>query len=425
MSTLLDFNISLITASLLAIAVVAATLLLTLYRSRTARVARHKAVCEPCDEASDNDTEQEHSSAFDLEEGDESFATDSSGASLPSASVVIYSNDEASNLARLLPQVLGQDYNGQFEVIVVNDGSAESTSDVVSELQMIYPNLYLTYTPDRSRNLSRKKLALTLGIKAARYEVVVLLNANSRVNSNRWLSLITRNFTPGIDVVIGYATPAIESDKFMGRRRRAFDRVAEAVTYLSAAIGNSPFRGFGYNLAYRRESFFNNKGFSRSLNLHYGDDDVFINEITNPRNTAVELADDSIVECQFYHPVDSHNELKRRYNYTAKYLRKGPRLFFGFCSLTAWIWLIASIAAILSALPHLINTAITAAITLLIALVLWIPLIATWRKAMKALKSRSLMFTIPWLVLTRPFINAYYKIKNRLNYRRNHTWIKR
>lgn len=425
MSTLLDFNISLITASFLAVAVVAATLLLTLYRSRVARVARHKAACEPCDEASNNDTEQEHSSAFDLESDDESFATDSSGASLPSASVVIYSNDEATNLARLLPQVLGQDYNGSFEVIVVNDGSAESTSDVVSELQMIYPNLYLTYTPDRSRNLSRKKLALTLGIKAARYEVVVLLNANSRINSNRWLSLITRNFTPGIDVVIGYATPVVESDKFMGRRRRAFDRVAEAVTYLSAAIGNSPFRGFGYNLAYRRECFFNNKGFSRSLNLHYGDDDVFINEITNSHNTAVELADDSIVECLYYHPVDSHNELKRRYNYTAKFLRKGSRLFFGLCSFTAWIWLLSSIAAILSALPHLINVAITAAIAFIIALMLWIPLIATWRKAMKALKSRSLMFTIPWFVLTRPFINAYYKIKNRINYRRNHTWIKR
>lgn len=425
MSTLLDFNISLITASFLAVAVVAATLLLTLYRSRIARVARHKAACEPCDEASNNDTEQEHSSAFDFESDDESFATDSSGASLPSASVVIYSNDEATNLARLLPQVLGQDYNGSFEVIVVNDGSAESTSDVVNELQMIYPNLYLTYTPDRSRNLSRKKLALTLGIKAARYEVVVLLNANSRINSNRWLSLITRNFTPGIDVVIGYATPVVESDKFMGRRRRAFDRAAEAVTYLSAAIGNSPFRGFGYNLAYRRECFFNNKGFSRSLNLHYGDDDVFINEITNSHNTAVELADDSIVECLYYHPVDSHNELKRRYNYTAKFLRKGSRLFFGLCSFTAWIWLLSSIAAILSGLPHLINVAITAAIAFIIALMLWIPLIATWRKAMKALKSRSLMFTIPWFVLTRPFINAYYKIKNRINYRRNHTWIKR
>lgn len=424
MSTLLNFNISLVTISLLAASLIAAVFLLISYRCRIARVARHKAKCEPCD-TDINHPKQESASTFDIDCSDEPTSTDNNMGSRPSASVVIYSNDEASNLARLLPQVLEQDYNGQFEVIVVNDGSAESTSDVVSELQMIYPNLYLTYTPDRSRNLSRKKLALTLGIKAARYEIVVLLNANSRVNSNRWLSLITRNFTPGIDVVIGYATPMTETDKFVGRRRRAFDRVAEAVTYLSAAIGNNPFRGFGYNLAYRRERFFNNKGFSRSLNLHYGDDDVFINEITNHHNTAVELADDSIVECLFYHPVDSHNELKRRYNYTAKYLRKGPRLFFGVCSFTAWIWLLSSISAILSALPNVINAAITAAIALIIALVLWIPLIVTWRKAMKALKSRSLMITIPWFVLTRPFINAYYKIKNRINYRRNHTWIKR
>ena len=424
MSTLLDFNISLVTISILAATLIAAIILLTLYRSYIARIARHKAKCEPCD-ADKNYPKQEYTSVIDIDCTNEPTSTDSNAASLPSASIVIYSNDEASNLARLLPQVLEQDYNAQFEVIVVNDGSAESTSDVVSELQMIYPNLYLTYTPDRSRNLSRKKLALTLGIKAARYEVVVLLNANSRVNSNRWLSLITRNFTPGIDVVIGYATPMVGTDKFTGRRRRAFDRVAEAVTYLSAAIGNNPFRGFGYNLAYRRECFFNNKGFSRSLNLHYGDDDVFINEITNKHNTAVELADDSIVECLFYHPVDSHNELKRRYNYTAKYLRKGPRLFFGFCSFTAWVWLLTSIAAILSALPNLLNVATTTAIVLIITFGLWIPLITTWRKAMKALKSRSLMLTIPWFVLTRPFINAYYKIKNRINYRRNHTWIKR
>ncbi len=426
-----DIEIPTITIVLLGIATIAAIFLLTIYRNRIACVARHKKKCQPqatstSDNMQESDCEGTDAHAqFDLDLIAESPATSHEFPSLPSASVIIYSNDEASNLARLLPQILGQDYPAQFEVIVVNDGSAESTSDVVSELQMIYPNLYLTYTPDRSRNLSRKKLAITLGIKAARYDVVIMLNANSRVNSNHWLSLMARNFIDGIDVVIGYATPDIESDTFMGCRRRAFDRVAEAITYLSAAIGNAPFRGFSYNLAYRRERFFKNKGFSRSLNLHYGDDDVFINEIANKRNTAVELCDDSIVECRFYHPVDSHNELKRRYNYTAKYLRKGPRLFFGLCSFTIWIWLLSSIAAPLSALPNLLGVAITAAIALIIALVLWLPLISTWRKAMKALKSRPLVLTIPWFILTRPFINAYYKIKNRIDYRRNHTWIKR
>lgn len=426
-----DIEISTITIALLGIATIAAIFLLTIYRNRIARIARHKQKCQPqttctSDNMQESDSEGTDTHAqFNLAPVADSPASSLEFPPLPSASVVIYSNDEASNLARLLPQVLGQDYPAQFEVIVVNDGSAESTSDVVSELQMIYPNLYLTYTPDRSRNLSRKKLAITLGIKAARYDVVVMLNANSRVNSNHWLSLMTRNFTDGIDVVIGYATPDIESDTFTGRRRRAFDRVAEAVTYLSAAIGNAPFRGFSYNLAYRRECFFKNKGFSRSLNLHYGDDDVFINEIANKRNTAVELCDDSIVECRFYHPVDSHNELKRRYNYTAKYLRKSPRLLFGACSLMAWIWLLASTATIISTMPNLISMGITAAIVFILALIMWIPLIITWRGAMSALKSRKLLITIPWFVLTRPFYNAFYKIKNRLNYRRNHTWIKR
>lgn len=426
-----DIEISTITIALLGIATIAAIFLLTIYRSRIARVARHKQKSQPqttctSDNMQESDSEGTDTHAqFDLAPVADSPASSLELPPLPSASVVIYSNDEASNLARLLPQVLGQDYPAQFEVIVVNDGSAESTSDVVSELQMIYPNLYLTYTPDRSRNLSRKKLAITLGIKAARYDVVVMLNANSRVNSNHWLSLMTRNFTDGIDVVIGYATPDIESDTFTGRRRRAFDRVAEAVTYLSAAIGNTPFRGFSYNLAYRRECFFKNKGFSRSLNLHYGDDDVFINEIANKRNTAVELCDDSIVECRFYHPVDSHNELKRRYSYTAKYLRKSPRLLFGACSLMAWIWLLASTAAIISTMPNLISMGITATIAFILALTVWIPLITTWRSTMSALRSRKLFITIPWFVLTRPFYNAFYKIKNRLNYRRNHTWIKR
>lgn len=431
MSALFTFNIPTLSIILLCIAAICAILLLVIYRSRIASVAKHCQACQPtiishnssAQTPPEEELQQESSSAFSLDFAVETPETSILLPPLPSASVIVYSNDEATNLASLLPQILQQSYPAQFEVIVVNDGSAESTSDVVSELQLTYPNLYLTYTPDRSRNLSRKKLALTLGIKAARYDVIVCVNANSRINSPHWLSLMTRNFNDGIDVVIGYATPDAETDNFLGRRRRAFDRVAEAVTYLSAAINNSPFRGFSYNIAYRRECFFNNKGFSRSLNLHYGDDDIFINEISNSRNTAVELSDDSIVECRFYHPVDSHNELKRRYSYTAKYLRQDTRLLFGACSCTTWIWFLSSIFAIVVAIPDLTPMAFIFAIDLIIALGLWIPLIFTWRKAMSALKSRRLMFSIPGLMLSRPFYNLIYKIKNKINYRRNHTWI--
>lgn len=413
MQFLFDFNITLPTIILLSIVAFCVILLLTAYRFRIARVAKHQQKCiksNPFANLSDeNDTTSER---IDIED---------SYSHLPSVSIIVYADDEASHLKHLLTQLLNQEYLGNFEIIVVNDGASETTRDLVSQLELTYPNIYLTFTPDRSRNLSRKKLAITLGIKASRYEIITLVNANSRINSPHWLSLMARNFNENTDVVIGYATPSVDADKSIGRRRRAFDRVAEAVTYLSAAIGKSPYRGFSYNIAYRRKCFFDNKGFSNSLNLHYGDDDVFINEITNSRNTSVELSPESIVECHFDSVKEAHRILKRRYSYTARFIRKGARCFFGFCSLLFWTWLLASIAAIVISLPNLFP----AAIIVVLSITLWIPVILTWRKAMSALKSRRMFLTIPWFIMTRPFYNARYKFNSRRNYRQNHTWIKR
>lgn len=409
MQFLFNFDLSLTSIILLSAITLCVIFHLTLYRCRIARIAKHQQEC------SDSIT------YLPTGEDEEPRIDTSTLGNLPTASIIVYANDETSHLAQLLPQILEQEYTAKFEVIVVNDGASESTQDLVSELELRYPNLYYTHTPDRSRNLSRKKLALTIGIKAARYDVIVLVNANSRINSPYWLSLMTRNFNDKTDVVIGYATPQPQDDTSMGRRRRAFDRVAEAVTYLSAAIGKSPYRGFNYNLAYRRSCFFDNKGFSHSLNLHYGDDDVFINEITNSHNTAVELSPESIVECHFHGAKETHRILKRRYSYTSRFIRKGARIFFGFSSLLFWAWALLSIVTIVLTLPNLLPTAIVVAL----GITLWIPTILTWRKAMITLKSRRLFITIPWFVMTRPFYNARYKFNSRRNYRQHHTWIKR
>ena len=104
-------------------------------------------------------------------------------ASLPGVSVIVCAEDDARNLETLLPAILTQDYPGPFEVIVVNDGALPATKEVIARLEEKYSNLYMTFTPLESRSLSRRKLALTLGIKAARHEVVVLTTGNSPVLS--------------------------------------------------------------------------------------------------------------------------------------------------------------------------------------------------------------------------------------------------
>ncbi|WP_286331510.1 glycosyltransferase, partial [Duncaniella freteri] len=225
-----------------------------------------------------------------LNYADSGSTTDAAG--YPPVSVIVYSEDDASNLEILLPQILEQDYPAPFEVIVVNDGAISSTKDVIARLEQRYYNLYMTFTPQESRSLSRKKLAVTLGIKAAKYNVLVHTTGNCQIPSGQWLKRMASHFSPSTDIVLGYAIPAVSDGvDEPWKRLHSFDRVRSDVEWLSWAIAGRPYRGDGCNIAYRREMFFRNKGFSRSLDLKYGDDDVFVSEVARKGNTAVELSD--------------------------------------------------------------------------------------------------------------------------------------
>lgn len=337
----------------------------------------------------------------------------------PAVSVIVYSEDDAPNLEVLLPQILDQDYPAHFEVIVVNDGAVSSTKDVIARLEKRYSNLYMTFTPLESRSLSRKKLALTLGIKAARFDVVVHTTGCCQVPSRLWLKSICRNFTPGTDIVIGYSAPAVPDGIREPRKRlHAFDTVRTAVEYLSWAIAGRPYRGNCCNLAYRRSLFFNNKGFSRTLHLKYGDDDLFINEVATPRNTDVELSADSLILNVENTPAASHRTSKLRYDYTGSRLRTRSRLFFKACSTIWWLQIASAIWLAVAGLPSLIPL-IAAALMLLLT---WIVLMFTWRRTSRALWSRSILLTFPWFMSIHPVYTLIYKIKGFRKRGNNLTW---
>jgi len=112
----------------------------------------------------------------------------------PPVSVIICAKDEADNLRRYLPFILQQDYP-DFEVIVVNDGSTDETETLLNNLCVEYQNLRTTFVPVGARNLSTKKLGLTLGIKAAKNDLLLFTDADCMPEDNMWVSRMTRNFT--------------------------------------------------------------------------------------------------------------------------------------------------------------------------------------------------------------------------------------
>ena len=128
---------------------------------------------------------------------------------LPPLSVIIYAREEVENLRRNLTAVLEQDYP-QFEVIVINDGNTDESEDYLTLQGEKYPNLYHSFVPSSSRYISRKKLAITLGIKASKYDWLVFTEANCLPESNQWLRTMARNFTSRAQIVWDTADMNVE-----------------------------------------------------------------------------------------------------------------------------------------------------------------------------------------------------------------------
>lgn len=242
---------------------------------------------------------------------------------LPSVSVIIVSKNESENIRTYLPSVLKQDYP-DFEVIVVNMGSTDDTDMELKALEQSHDNLYQTYVPANAEPINERKLALTIGVKAAKKDILLFTNADCQPLSDQWIKSMARRFVPGKDIVLGYARLAIDKSVSM-RRYIEFDNVWMAIRYLSMAIIKRPFMGIGKNLAYRKSLFFSKKGFSSILNMEYGEDDLFVNRLANKSNTSVELSPESMVESNVVERFSTWRAIKSAYVYNQQFYRGSDR----------------------------------------------------------------------------------------------------
>jgi len=204
--------------------------------------------------------------------------------SVPAVSVIICAKNEDENLTEFLPKVLTQDYP-DFEVIVVNDCSYDNTENVIDEFAKIFPNLRKANIKEDAYYKHGKKFAMLVGIKAAKNSHLLFTDADCYPATNQWLKEMAAGFTNEREIVVGYG--AYEKQKGMINTLIRFDAFIIAVQYLSSAIKNKPYMGVGRNLAYTKELFFREKGFSKHYHINSGDDDLFVNQAGNSINTNV------------------------------------------------------------------------------------------------------------------------------------------
>ncbi len=205
-------------------------------------------------------------------------------------SVIICAKNEEDNLREFLPAVLDQDYP-EYEVVVVNDQSTDKTLDVIQEFQEKNKHLNLINIEDHIRDHSGKKLALTLAIKKAKYDILMLTDADCKPVSNHWISNIVENYTAGTDIVLGVSV--YERKNNLLNWFIQFETFFTIIQYVAFNLHRMTYMGVGRNLSYRKQVFFDHKGFSAHLHLSSGDDDLFVNKAATRMNTRVEVRPES------------------------------------------------------------------------------------------------------------------------------------
>ncbi|MCL2098097.1 MAG: glycosyltransferase [Bacteroidales bacterium] len=197
-------------------------------------------------------------------------------------SVITCARNEYEALQQNLKNLLEQDYP-EYEVIVVNDGSEDDSEMLLASTQAQYPHLsFRTLVQDKLFSHS-KKMPLGVGIKAARYDLLLFIDADCRPSGDQWLRSMQRYFTDKTEIVLGYTR--LENNPLWLRA----DRFMQAFHYLGKALRRKPYMGIGSNLAYRKNLFFDNKGFDGRITERLCEDRIFINKVATRTNTKVAL----------------------------------------------------------------------------------------------------------------------------------------
>jgi glycosyltransferase involved in cell wall biosynthesis len=335
----------------------------------------------------------------------------------PPVSVIVYARNESHNLEQHLPHLLGQEYP-QYEIIVINDGSTEEGDELLTLLERQHPNLYHTFVPEESKYLSRRKLSLTLGIKAAKYDLLCFVQANCRPMSNQWLASMVRNYTDSTGIILGFC--AYTTRKGFLHRIAAFDNLVNGTQYIASALAGKPFSGSGRNLSYRKAHFYDNKGFSHSLNLHAGDDDLFINRTATGANTRVEYSPDSITETAPFSSFGIWKDLKVARAATRRHY-KGAQPGIYRLEAAGSILFIAAFAATL-AVGIIGRNILLAASASAIYIILYTVKGIVWRRLAMLLRQRPIALSLPFIEAFRHMFDLYIIIYRLFRGKQDYTY---
>ena len=228
----------------------------------------------------------------------------------PPVSVVLTAMNNSAWLKDNLVYLLEQDYP-DFEVVVVDYISQDDTQFVLKLLKDYYPHLKTVPFKEDVNLFQGKKYPLSIGIKSAKNDILMLADPDCVPQNPHWLSGMVKGYSnPETQIVIGYC--GVKRSKNMLGWLQQYDILAYSAQYLGSALLGHPYTASGRNLSYRRSFFFRRGGFISHYDVAEGADDLFVYQNAEKGNTAVCIEPDACLTAEPLKTFAQWHEVRRR-----------------------------------------------------------------------------------------------------------------
>jgi glycosyltransferase involved in cell wall biosynthesis len=261
-------------------------------------------------------------------------------------SVIVCANNEYKNLKALIPKLLEQDYP-EFEVILVDDKSSDETYDYAIDLKQREEKFKLKRIDSRPEHINNKKYAITIGIKAARHEHILLTDADCLPQGSNWIQHMSLGYkNEQTKFVIGYSQYQ-QKPGFLNMFIR-YETLLTAVNYVGIGLLGNPYMAVGRNLSYKKSLFLENNGFGKHQGVVGGDDDLLINRHANRKNTRFVLSENALVSSIPKATYSEYSRQKTRHLSVGKHYKLSDKWLLGLLSLSKIVFWLSFFAAIMS-----------------------------------------------------------------------------
>jgi Glycosyltransferases, probably involved in cell wall biogenesis len=175
---------------------------------------------------------------------------------VPGISVVIPFKNEAPHLPALLDSLMQQDYRGQFEILLVNDGSTDNYEKILAPycLSATQPIKIVPSHYDKAIQLTSKQQALDAGVALASYNWLLFTDADMEFKIN-WITSMARMVSHGHDMVFGHTALRKKTPSGLFNALQSYQLeflFAVAYVFQSSKLSGSC---MGNNLLVKKESY--------------------------------------------------------------------------------------------------------------------------------------------------------------------------